>query len=102
MRWNNRRPGLITIAATAVAVGLLPLPYEYYLLLRLFLCGVSVYFLTRTHGVRDTEKWVLGGLVVLYNPIAPVPLGSKLLWSTINIATVAWFSRLHRRPGINY
>ena len=84
----------------AVAIGLLPLPYEYYVLLRLFLCIVSAYFLTRPR-VRDGEKWVLVGLIVLYNPIAPIGLGSKLLWSVINIATVVWFWRLSRRLGIS-
>jgi uncharacterized protein DUF6804 len=100
MRWNHRSPGLITIAAGAVAIGLLPLPYGYYVLLRLFLCVVSLYFLTRPRGVRDAEKWVLAGLVVLYNPIAPVELGSKALWSIINIGTVVWFWRLNRRPQL--
>ena len=89
-------PGVVTIAAVAVAIGLLPLPYEYYVLLRFFLCGLCVYFLTRPR-VRDAEKWVLVGLIVLYNPIAPVGLGSKLLWSVIDIATVAWFWTLNRR-----
>ena len=98
IRWNRRPPGLITIAAAVVALGLLPMPYGYYVLLRLFLCGVSLYFLTRPR-VRETEKWVLGGLAVLYNPIVPVELGSKLLWSVVNIATVAWFWRLDRRTG---
>ena len=97
MRWNRRSPGLITIAAIAVTIGLLPLPYDYYMLLRLFLCGVSLYFLTRPRGVRDVEKWVLGGLVVLYNPIAPIELGSKPLLSVVNIATVVWLWMLNRR-----
>ena len=97
MRWDHRPPGLITIAAVAVALGLLPLPYGYYVLLRLFLCGVSVYFLTRPVGVRDVEKWVLVGLIVLYNPIAPVELGSKLLWSIVYVASVFWFWTLNRR-----
>lgn len=96
-RWSRPSPDVITIAAIAVAIGLLPLPYEYYVLLRLFLCGMSLYFLTRPRGVRDAEKWVLVGLAVLYNPIAPVELGSKLLWSVINIATVVWFWTLNRR-----
>jgi len=98
VRWNRWSPGLITIVAIAVAIGLLPLPSEYYLLLQYLLCGVSVYFLAQTHGVRDVEKWVLVGLIVLHNPIAPVPLGSKLLWSIVNIATVGWFWWLDRRP----
>jgi len=97
MRWTRRPPRVITIAAIAVAIGLLPLPYAYYVLLRIFLCGLSLYFLTRPTGMRDVEKWVLAGLVLLYNPIAPVELGNKPLWSIINIATVAWFWVLNRR-----
>jgi hypothetical protein len=99
-RWNRRPPGLITIAAVAVVVGLLPLPYCYYMLLRLFLCGVSLYFLTRPRGIRDGEKWVLAGLVVLYNPLVPIELGNKVLWSVVNIATVVWFWRLNRRSAM--
>lgn len=76
------------------------MPDGYYMLLRLFLCGVSLYFLTRP-SVRDAEKWVLAGLVVLYNPLAPIELGSKPLWSIVNIGTVVWFWMLSRRvPSI--
>jgi hypothetical protein len=94
---NRRRPGVVTIAAIAVAVGLLPLPYGYYMLLRVFLCVLCVYFLSSVRGVRDGEKWVLAGLAVLHNPIAPVEPGSKPLWSIINIGTVLWFWMLDRR-----
>jgi hypothetical protein len=97
IRRIQRSPGVVTIAAIAVAIGLLPMPYGYYMLLRLFLCGVSLYFLTRPVGVRDAEKWALAGLVVLYNPIAPIELGSKSLWTIINIATVVWFWMLSKR-----
>jgi hypothetical protein len=97
-RWNGRPPGFITIAAVAVAIGLLPLPSGYYMLLRFFLCGVSLYFLTRPTGLRDAEKWVLAGLVVLYNPIVPIELGSTPLWSVVTVGTVVWFWRLNRRP----
>lgn len=84
-------PRVVTIAAVAVAIGLLPLPYGYYMLLRLFLCVLSIYFLSSVPGVRDGEKWVLVGVAVLNNPIVPVELGSKPLWSLINIGTVGWF-----------
>jgi hypothetical protein len=40
---------------------------------------------------------VLAGLALLYNPIAPIGLGSKMVWSILNIATVAWFWTLNRR-----
>jgi hypothetical protein len=94
---NRRPPGVITIAAIAVAIGLLPLPYAYYMLLRVFLCVLSIYFISSVRGVRDREKWVLVGLAVLFNPIAPVELGSKPVWSIINIGTVLWFWMLDRR-----
>src|SRR5262245_36362011 len=51
----RRAPGVVTIAAAAVAIGLLPLPYGYYVLLRLFLCGVCLYYLTSVANVRDGE-----------------------------------------------
>ena len=53
---NRRVPGVVTIAAIAVAIGLLPLPYGYYMLLRLFLCVLSIYFLSSVHGVRDWRE----------------------------------------------
>jgi len=99
MRWKRPALDVVTIAALAVALGLLPLPGDYYVLLRLFLCGLSLYFLARPRGVRESEKWILGGLALLYNPIAPIPLGSKVVWSVINIATVVWFWRLKQRTG---
>ena len=92
-------PGVVTIAAIAIAIGLLPLPYGYYMVLRLFLCVVCIYFVSSVPGVRDGERWVLIGLALLYNPIAPVELGSKPLWSIINIGTVVWLWMLDRRSG---
>jgi hypothetical protein len=94
---NWRSPGLITIAGLAVGVGLLPLPFEYFVLLRLFLCGVCLYYLSSLPKVRDGEKWVLAGLAVYYNPLVPVTLGGKTLWSLVSIATVIWFWALDRR-----
>ena len=102
MSESRRSPGVVTIAAVAVAIGLLPLPYGYYMLLRLFLCGICLYYLSSVPRVRDGEKWVLTGLAVLYNPIMPVTLGDKTLWTVVNVATVVWLwvlgSRATRAP----
>lgn len=70
------------VTAAAVAGALLPLPYGYYILLRLFLCGVCLYFLAVVPGVRDGEKWVLTGLAILCNPVFPIEAGSKPLWTS--------------------
>jgi hypothetical protein len=93
---SSKRP-TVMISGVAVAIGLLPMPYGYYMLLRTFFSVLSVYYLTSVRA-RDWEKWLLAGLAILHNPIAPVELGSKPLWSLINIATVIYFWALSRRP----
>lgn len=98
---NRPAPGILTIAGVAVALGFLPLPAGYYLLVRLLLCGLSIYFLSSVARVRDAEKWVLTGLAILYNPVVPVEVGSRLLWSIISVATLIWFWRLARRASID-
>ncbi len=96
---NRGSPSVPAVAAIAVAVGFLPLPYGYYMLLRLFLCGLCVYYLSSVPSVRDGEKWVLTRLAILYNPIVPIELGSKLLWTMINAGTVIWLWVLSRRSA---
>ena len=92
----RQRLTVVTIAAVAVAAGLLPMPGEYYALLRIFLCGASVYFLVQP-GVPDVAKWLLVALAILHNPIAPIGLGTGLVWLAVNAGTVAVFWILDRR-----
>lgn len=92
----------VAIAATiGVAVALLRMPYGYYMLLRFGLCAASVFYIVRQLKVRFSGVVVvLVGLVVLYNPVWPVHLGRKELWTLINIGTVALFWMLVSRPTI--
>lgn len=86
------------IATVAVVVGFANLPYGYYMLLRLFLCGVSLFLLFGTRLVlEDWHRWVLGGLAVLYNPVLPIRIGDKGLWVILNVATVVFFWFVSRR-----
>jgi hypothetical protein len=96
---SRRSPSVLAIAAVAVAIGLLPLPHDYYMLLRVLLCGLCIYYLSSVPRVRDSEKWVLTGLAILHNPVFPIELGSKPLWSSINVGTVIWFWVLSRRAA---
>jgi hypothetical protein len=82
----------VSIAVLAVLIGLADLPYGYYTLLRLFLCGVSLFFLFGARlRLEDWQQWTLGGIAVLYNPLIPIHLGEKGLWGFLNVATVALF-----------
>jgi len=94
---------IIAIVATiGAAVALLRLPYGYYTLLRVALCAASVFYIVRQLNVRfNGVVVVLTGLVVLYNPVWPVHLGSKWVWTLLNIATVVLFWMLSSRPTID-
>src|SRR4030095_5014761 len=82
----------VGLATLMVAIGLADLPYGYYMLLRLFLCGISLFlFLGAGLRLQAWHRWALGIFAVLYNPGLPVRLGEKSVWIILNIATVVLF-----------
>ena len=75
-----------------LGVGLLPMPYGYYFLSRLVVCGCAIYYAVQFSGQSDTTLvWVFGFFAVLYNPIIPIHLGEKGLWIVVNLITVGVF-----------
>lgn len=91
------KPAML-VAAVAVAVGFANLPYGYYMLLRLFLCGVSLFLLFGTRlSLEHWQRWCLGGFAILYNPVLPIWIGDKGLWEVLNVATVIFFWFVSRR-----
>ena len=71
-----------------LAIGVLPMPYGYYTLLRLVVCGCSLYFAYNLYETKDIAfAWVFGFFVVLYNPIIPIYLYDKQIWIVVNIIT---------------
>jgi hypothetical protein len=76
------------IPMAALAVALLDMPYGYYGLLRVLVCGACAYLAAQdaNHGKAEWA-WVLGGCAVLYNPIFKIPLGREL-WAAVNVATI--------------
>jgi len=88
------------IPMAALSVALLEMPYGYYTLLRLLVCGVCLYLVAwdSEHG-RKSWVWVLGGCAVLYNPVFRIHLDREL-WSFVNVATIGLFAAhmwSHRR-----
>ena len=77
----------------AAGIGLLPLPYSYYVLLRLLFFGCLLfmgYAVYEKVQVFSPPIFIIGGLALLYNPIFLVHLGSKGLWFSINLGTIAF------------
>lgn len=83
---------VLTVSTISVLIALGDMPYGYYVLLRLLLCGVSVILLSATRTpLQDWQRWLLGGAAILYNPFVPVELGDKEIWTVLNIGTIALF-----------
>ena len=77
---------LIPIVMLGIAI--LPLPYSYYMLLRLVVCASAVYFAIQfLKSGNQSLLFTFGFFAILYNPIFPIYLYSKALWIVINIGT---------------
>ena len=71
-----------------IALAILPMPYVYYSFLRIVICGCSIFFAIRLFENKQISfVWIFGFLALLYNPIVPVYLYEKEIWTLINIAT---------------
>lgn len=83
----------VPVAASMCAiVALVEMPYGYYMLLRLGYSAICVHYIIHLGSNYVTShRLILVCLVVLYNPIFPVHLGSKVIWSIVNIGTVGYF-----------
>lgn len=72
----------------ALLLALLPLPYAYYMLLRVGMCGVFAYFAFLSYQSKEEGlTWVLGITAAVYNPFVPLHLGREV-WSIINLGTI--------------
>ena len=78
-------PAVLYLCVAALLVGAAPLPYGYYILLRVIACVVFAWgaVLTFDKGNR-VLPWMLGALALLFNPIAKVHL-QKEVWAMVDI-----------------
>ncbi len=75
-----------------VAIAIFPMPYGYYNLLRIVVCGCSTFFAFRLFEKKEIIfVWIFGFLAILYNPIIPVYLYEKEIWTIVNIFTAILF-----------
>jgi len=78
--------GVIYACAAMFFIGAAPLPYGYYMLLRLVACGVFAFaaFVT-VERKNKILPWIFGFLALLFNPIVKVHL-PKEAWALVDIA----------------
>lgn len=75
----------IYICAGMLILGVAPLPYGYYTLLRLVACGVFTFAALVAHERKNRVlPWVYGLVAVLFNPIVKIHL-PKEAWVFVDI-----------------
>ena len=77
-----------------MVIGILPLPYGFYYILKIIVSGCALYFVLKFYKNRKKNAlrlWLFGFIVILYIPFFPAPIGDKGLWILINIPTIYFF-----------
>lgn len=76
---------VIYISAALLFLGSAPLPYGYYMLLRLVACGVFAFAAYIAHERKNQLlPWVYGLIAVLFNPIVKIHL-PKEAWMFVDV-----------------
>jgi hypothetical protein len=88
------------VPAAALIVALAPLPYGYYTLLRIVVCGAGAFIAYKsyeTNGKPSLGTGVMIGVALLFNPLIPIHL-SREIWAPIDVGTALVFL-LHWRAS---
>lgn len=84
------------ILAGLIFLAILPMPHDYYWILRsLVFMGCAYFFFHDRDRFNDVGKWSLVICAVIYNPFIPFYLG-KPVWVVINIASGFFFVALDK------
>lgn len=83
------KTGLI-VASVCLLLALLPMPYGYYQLLRLIVCGVSIWAAISTYKTNQTLTILYALVALLYNPVFIIHF-DRSTWAIINVLTVLFF-----------
>ena len=71
-----------------IIIGLFPVPNEYFMFLRLYVFVVSIHGLIISISKFGKINPLIIGIIVLYNPIIPIYLYSKIIWIIFNVVTL--------------
>ena len=79
------------VCCIMLVLAILPImPYGYYMLLRVVICGVCLCQILSAHNKKLSLPIGLCLVAILYNPILTVSL-TRGVWTILNIATLVYF-----------
>ena len=96
---NNsiKKMKFIKLPAVLISIMLLlsflKLPYSFYVLLRIAVTGVAVYYAYVLYNFKKQDIWFWGLIMtgILFNPIIPVYLKNKSTWGIIDVIVAIFF-----------
>lgn len=78
-------PLIWIVPAVLSLIALGPLPYSYYQLLRVVVCGSCAFLAFAEHRAGGGAwKFGLGGVALVFNPFVPVHL-TREVWAVLNV-----------------
>jgi FtsH-binding integral membrane protein len=92
---TNQRIKIIIPSIISIIMILFAIPkglsYDYYVILRWVICGLSIYVAYTSYEWKQIFwVWIFGAVAVLFNPIIPVYL-NKEIWIVFDIVVIAIF-----------
>ncbi|RXZ44258.1 DUF6804 family protein [Crenobacter cavernae] len=77
---------VIYVCAAMLFVGAAPLPYGYYMLLRLVVCGVFAFAAFVAFDRKSKVlPWVYGFMALVFNPFVKIHF-PKEMWAVVDVA----------------
>jgi len=87
---------ILKFCAAILFIGVLPLPYIFYMFLRLIITIAAFYFAFKVVPRDSNDFFILIVIGILFNPLIPVFL-FKALWIPIDIITGIYFLNLSKK-----
>jgi len=100
-RMNYKLLPIIAAAFLTLLVTFSPVPYEIHIVARYCICFAAFYtFISAWKTVSKIDTVVLVAIIIIYNPILLLQLGSSLAWVVIGFLSLLYFIiRLFKTDG---
>ena len=83
---------LVAVTTAFMFLGLERMPYGFYSILRVWTSLTAAYGFTRARTSAATVwMWIYAALAVTYNPVLPLKLGNKDVWTAVNVVSLILF-----------
>ena len=91
-RMNYKLLPVIAAAFLTLLVTFLPVPYEIHIVARSCICFAALFtFISAWKTLSKIDTVVLVAIIIIYNPILLLQLGSSLAWVIIGFLSLLYF-----------